>query len=48
MESVLSIKDLTKVYGKFSVLKGVTLDIPKGSIFGLVGRNGAFHLSVSF
>ena len=41
MESVLSIKDLTKVYGKFSVLKGVTLDIPKGSIFGLVGRNGA-------
>lgn len=41
MESVLSIKDLTKVYGKFSVLKGMSLDIPKGSIFGLVGRNGA-------
>ena len=41
MENVLSIKDLCKDYGKFHVLKGVTLDIPKESIFGLVGRNGA-------
>ena len=41
MDNVLSIKDLCKDYGKFHVLKGVTLDIPKESIFGLVGRNGA-------
>ena len=41
MENVLSIKDLCKDYGKFHVLKGVNLDIPKESIFGLVGRNGA-------
>ena len=41
MESVLSTKDLCKDYGKFHVLKKVNLDIPKGSIFGLVGRNGA-------
>lgn len=41
MDNVLSIKDLCKDYGKFHVLKGVNLDIPKESIFGLVGRNGA-------
>ena len=41
MENVLSIKDLCKDYGKFHVLKSVNLDIPKESIFGLVGRNGA-------
>ena len=41
MESVLSIKDLCKDYGKAHILKNVSLDIPKGSIFGLVGRNGA-------
>ncbi len=41
MDSVLSIKGLRKDYGKFHVLKGVDLEIPKGSIFGLVGRNGA-------
>lgn len=41
MDNVLSIKDLCKDYGKFHVLKSVNLDIPKESIFGLVGRNGA-------
>ena len=41
MENVLSVKDLCKNYGKSKVLKGVNLDIPKGAIFGLVGRNGA-------
>ena len=41
MESVLSIKGLCKDYGKFHVLKGVDLEIPKGAVFGLVGRNGA-------
>ena len=41
MDNVLSIKDLSKEYGKFCVLKNVNLDIPNGSIFGLVGRNGA-------
>ncbi len=41
MDNVLSIKDLCKDYGKFHVLKSVNLEIPKESIFGLVGRNGA-------
>ena len=41
MDNVLEIKNLCKDYGKFHVLKNVTLEIPNGSIFGLVGRNGA-------
>lgn len=41
MENVLSINNLSKKYGKAQILKNVNLDIPKGSIFGLVGRNGA-------
>ena len=41
MENVLATKDLCKKYGKHHILNNVTLDIPKGAIFGLVGRNGA-------
>ena len=41
MDNVLEIKNLCKDYGKFHVLKSIMLDIPNGSIFGLVGRNGA-------
>lgn len=41
MDTVLSIKDLCKDYGKARILKNVSLNIPQGSIFGLVGRNGA-------
>ena len=41
MDNVVSIKDISKYYGKSQVLKNVSLDIPNGSIFGLVGRNGA-------
>ena len=36
----LHVADVTKHYGDFS-LAGVTLDVPRGSIVGLVGRNGA-------
>ena len=41
MENILSVKDLSKKYGKAQILNNVNLDIPQGSIFGLVGRNGA-------
>lgn len=40
-ENVLSVINLEKKYGKHHVLKSVNLEIPQGSIFGLVGRNGA-------
>ena len=39
--SILNITDLKKNYGKIQALKGVSFDIPKGSIFGILGPNGS-------
>ena len=39
--SVIRLENIQKSYGKHKVLKDVNLDIRKGDIFGLVGRNGA-------
>lgn len=41
MEYVLQTNALKKKYGKHSVLQGVTMSVPKGSIYGFVGKNGA-------
>lgn len=41
MEYVLETNCLTKRYRGFSALNGLTMRIPKGSIYGFVGRNGA-------
>ncbi|MEG0282607.1 MAG: ABC transporter ATP-binding protein [Clostridia bacterium] len=40
MENILEIKKLSKTYSDFS-LKDIDLNIPKGSIVGLIGENGA-------
>lgn len=41
MEYVLQSDNLTKCYGKTRVLDGLTMNIPKGSIYGFVGKNGS-------
>lgn len=41
MEYVLETKALTKRYRSFTALNGLTMRIPKGAIYGFVGRNGA-------
>lgn len=41
MEYILETKALSKRYRNFSALNGLTMHIPKGSIYGFVGRNGA-------
>lgn len=38
---MITVKDLTKVYGKVTVLNIPDLSIAKGESFGLVGKNGA-------
>ena len=41
MEYVLTTQNLSKSYRRFEALKGVTMHVPKGAIYGFVGRNGA-------
>ncbi len=41
MEYVLQMTSLTKRYRNFQALNGLTMKVPKGSIYGLVGKNGA-------
>ncbi|NLY43529.1 MAG: ABC transporter ATP-binding protein [Clostridiaceae bacterium] len=38
---MLVIDNLTKRYGKFLAVSGLSLEIPRGDIFGFVGPNGA-------
>ena len=38
---MLKVTDVCKSYGKFEVLKQMSFTVPKGSIYGLVGKNGA-------
>ena len=41
MEYVLVTQGLSKHYKSFKALDGLTMHVPKGSIYGFVGRNGA-------
>ena len=41
MEYVLTTSALSKTYRKFEALKDLNIHIPKGAIYGFVGRNGA-------
>ena len=41
MSDVLSIQALTKNYGRKRALNGVSLDIGRGQVFGLLGPNGS-------
>lgn len=38
---IISVKDLTKKYGNFEAVKGISFDVHEGEIFGLLGPNGA-------
>ena len=41
MDLIIETRDLVKDFGKFHALKGITLEVPAGSIYGFVGPNGA-------
>jgi ABC-2 type transport system ATP-binding protein len=38
---ILSLRDIRKSYGPVQALKGVTFDVPEGSVFGILGPNGS-------
>lgn len=41
MENIITTSQLTKSFGKIKAVNEVSMNIPKGSIYGLVGKNGA-------
>lgn len=41
MEYILAANALTKQYGHFKALNGLSMHVPKGAIYGFVGKNGA-------
>jgi ABC-2 type transport system ATP-binding protein len=40
-ETVIEVKDLQRRFGDFYAVKGVTFDVRRGEVFGLLGANGA-------
>ncbi len=41
MEKILEINGLTKSYGRIQAVQNLKLEIPKGSVFGILGPNGS-------
>lgn len=39
--SILSVDNIKKEYGPVKALKGVSFEVPKGSVFGILGPNGS-------
>jgi ABC-type multidrug transport system ATPase subunit len=40
-DNVVEIRGLTRRFWRKTALADITLDIPRGKVFGLVGKNGA-------
>ncbi len=40
-DTILEVKNLTKKYGKKTVVKSISFEVKKGEIFGILGPNGA-------
>ena len=41
MEYVLRTNAVKKEYGNYKALNGLSMNVPKSSIYGLVGKNGS-------
>ena len=41
MEPIVKIEDVSKRYGRVQALSGVSLEVGRGEIFGLIGPDGA-------
>lgn len=40
-EKIITVQNLTKTFGTFTAVKGISFDVDKGEIFGFLGANGA-------
>ncbi|TVR79451.1 MAG: ATP-binding cassette domain-containing protein [Chitinophagaceae bacterium] len=41
MNSILSLQEVSKIYGNEKILHNISLEVPEGNLFGLLGPNGA-------
>ncbi len=41
LETVLTLSGISKSYGNLAALRNVSFDVPKGSVFGILGPNGS-------
>jgi len=41
LETILSIKNLSKRYGSVQALKDISFEIKKGHVYGILGPNGS-------
>ncbi|MSS88158.1 ABC transporter ATP-binding protein [Eisenbergiella porci] len=46
MNYIIETQNLTKCYGEHAAVRDVTLPVPQGAIYGLLGRNGAGKTTV--
>ena len=46
MGNIIEIRNLTKRYAKLTALSGISLSVPEGSLFGLIGPDGAGKTSL--
>ena len=40
-EAMIKLENIRKSYGKNEILKGVNMQVNRGDIYGLIGKNGA-------
>lgn len=40
-EKIITVQNLTKIFGTFTAVKGISFEVDKGEIFGFLGANGA-------
>lgn len=41
MDNIIETKEIHKIFGSFQAVRGVSINVPAGSIYGFVGPNGA-------
>src|SRR5579883_2234214 len=41
MENAIVVENVTKRFGTVQALKGISFEVPEGTVFGLLGPNGA-------
>ena len=43
MDYILQTSQIVKKYNNFTALTGLNMNVPRGSIYGFVGRNGGVN-----